>query len=147
LARKKRTSWKNLELASLFFSRLPPDANKADLYRLVAPLSGHKQVFFSYMTNSALVVLDTREEALQFKQTSAEALHHALGPEVQMKLVVEAAESAAVVEDEGGVVETCGSGWISDAVTCRELLQAILTAQAPVVVDFHQYKKVQKICK
>ena len=151
LARRKRNNWKSLELASLFLSRLPPAANKADIYQLAAPLGGHKQVFFSYLSNSAVLVLDSREDALQFEESSVEAVRTALGPSVKLKLVC---ETVPVMDsDEGetadGVVgDQAGrrsSGCISDPAVCRDLMQSLLAAQVPVVVDFHQYKQVAHI--
>lgn len=145
LARRKRTSWKNLELASLFLSDLPHTANKADLYQLVAAQGGQKQVFFSYLTNSALVVLDSPEDALNFRQTAAHAVREVLGPATNMKLVAETVkelendppeEGTSVVEGGGGE-----GGCITKPEPCRELVRCLLSAEVPVVVDFHHFKQ------
>jgi hypothetical protein len=134
-------------------TNLPPAVNKAHLYRLVAALGGQKQVFFSFLTNSALVVLDSREDALQVRRSAA-ALHEQLGPDVKVKLVAAAAdndEAAAVTqagtvtaggeeEEEGGGGST---GVISKPETCRDLVRCLVAAGAPVVVDCHQYKNVR----
>jgi len=149
LARLKRTNWKNLELASLMFTDLPPAVNKAHLYRLVAALGGQKQVFFSYLTNSALVVLDSREDALQLRQ--AAVVREELGPTVQVKLVVAAEEEQAAAEQGetatvGGGEEKEGggsSGLISRPEICRDLVRSLMAAAAPVVVDCHHYKNVR----
>ncbi len=145
LARLKRTNWKNLELASLMLTNLPPAVNKAHLYRLVAALGGQKQVFFSFLTNSALVVLDSREDALQIRRCAA-ALHEQLGPDVRVKLVVAADGQAGTVtaggeeeEEEGGG----STGLISKPESCRDLVRCLVAAGAPVVVDCHHYKNVR----
>lgn len=147
LARRKRTHWKNLELSGLFFSGLPAAANKADMYRLVSCLAGHKQVFFSYLTSSALVVLDSREDALQFQATAAESVSQALGPAVNVQLVAEGGGLGPEVPQVPGEEAAsrgvgANAGWISEAANCRALVQSLLSAQVPVVVDFHQYRKV-----
>ncbi len=127
-------------------TNLPPAVNKAHLYRLVAALGGQKQVFFSFLTNSALVVLDSREDALQIRRSAA-ALHEQLGPDVRVKLV-----AAAAADDEAGRVtareeeeeEGGGStGLISKPETCRDLVRCLVVAGAPVVVDCHHYKNVR----
>jgi len=139
-----------VELASLMFTNLPPAVNKAHLYRLVAALGGQKQVFFSFLTNSALVVLDSREDALQVRRSAA-ALHEQLGPDVRVKLVAAANDEAAAAtqagtvaageqEEEGGGGST---GLISKPESCRDLVRCLVAAGAPVVVDCHHYKNVR----
>ncbi len=131
------------------FTNLPPAVNKAHLYRLVAALGGQKQVFFSFLTNSALVVLDSREDALQVRRSAA-ALHEQLGPDVRVKLV-----AATAADDEAGTVTAGGegeeeeeggggsTGVISKPETCRDLVRCLVAAGAPVVVDCHHYKNVR----
>jgi hypothetical protein len=137
-----------VELASLMLTNLPPAVNKAHLYRLVAALGGQKQVFFSFLTNSALVVLDSREDALQVRRSAA-ALHEQLGPDVRVKLVAAAATQVGTVtaggggeeeEEEGGGGST---GLISKPESCRDLVRCLVAAGAPVVVDCHHYKNVR----
>ncbi len=129
-------------------TNLPPAVNKAHLYRLVAALGGQKQVFFSFLTNSALVVLDSREDALQVRRSAA-ALHEQLGPDVRVKLVAAAATQVGTVtaggggeeeEEEGGGGST---GLISKPESCRDLVRCLVAAGAPVVVDCHHYKNVR----
>ncbi len=144
-----------MELASLMFTNLPPAVNKAHLYRLVAALGGQKQVFFSFLTNSALVVLDSREDALQIRR-SAGALHEQLGPDVRVKLVAADDDEAAAATQSGTVtagggeeeeVEEKGgggsTGLISEPESCRDLVRCLVAAGAPVVVDCHHYKNVR----
>merc|ERR1719369_182614 len=94
LARRKRTSIKNIELCNVFLSGLADNTRKPDIYQLIAGETGQKHVYFSYCDNTANVILDSRQAALDaYKRLSNEGFPKEYGRRARAELVVAAVPS------------------------------------------------------
>ena len=145
LVKLKRRNLKTMEMAGLFLQGHSCELTAPDIYSALLPLEGQKQIYLSPLHNTANVILDLRGTALQAVNT----LGKSLGCSVRLTVPAEPTELAGFTprppgsvqgeaeEDEG--VNNRQAEQYMDPQACYGLVQKIIKAEIPVVVDFHLY--------
>lgn len=138
LVKKKRANLKNVENCGVFLSNLGDKVRKPDIYQFVSTELGHKHVYFSDSHHASNIILDSRQNALDFyKLYSKKRLPRNLGPKAKISLVINAHPTEvgeAIVEKDQEADRD--DSWVTNPKLCAEMVDIIIDAKAPVAIDF-----------
>jgi len=140
LVKKKRENLKNVENCGIFLSNLDSSVKKPDIYEFIATEPGHKHVYFSDTYNSANVILDSRQDALNlYKLYQGKKFPRKLGSRAKINLIADAHPEEvgeAIVEADKEADRS--DSWVTSPKQCADIVGIIIDAKAPLVIDFHK---------
>jgi len=142
LAKMKNMNLRNIEVCNMFLSGLPSSLAPPDLYAQLSHISGHKHIYYSDIDGTANIILDSRDKVVKASKSFSDWGGN-FGNEAKCKLVVKAHANETVTTanldyetenaEEKDVKESL------DPIICRKIVENLLVAKCPVVVDFLLY--------
>jgi hypothetical protein len=136
LFKLKRSSIKDMEDRTIFFSNMSPNVTKPSLYQEASRIEGHKHIYHSDADSTAHLVLPSRLAAVQAMERLSGRLAN-LGEFTAARTVtsVHPTEAQEVASLAKYGTDMPADGLVPTALG-RELVAGLLRAEVPIVVDF-----------